>query len=289
MIVVTGADGIVGRAVCALLRTGETEFIPIVRHRKAYTPIEALVLNLANQTDFEALSGKRIDGIIHLAAAVPHSSYYPDTAESAELTRSIDRNVLSFCKQVDCPVVYMSTCGLYDRISPIVKCEEKSEIKIESPYFEAKFAGEQLFSAEALSVILRLAAPIGPGQKSTVVLSRFVIATRKNTPIRLWGTGKREQNFVDVRDVARLIHQAMLTPKRSVLNVASEKPTTMVELAKIVIEILNKGSVVFDDKIDPKENETARYSIEKAYELYKWKPEYLLYDSIRMIAEEEFE
>jgi UDP-glucose 4-epimerase len=289
LIVITGADGIVGRAICALLRAEAVDFLPIVRTRKVYTHPNALVLNLADSAEVSILPAQRIKAIVHLAAAVPHSSYYPDNAESAQLTCSIDQNLLAYSRRVDCPVVYMSTCGLYNKSSTDLKVEDSSEIGIQSPYFGAKYQGEKLFSNEALAVILRLAAPIGPGQKASVVLSRFLMAGRRNAPLRLWGSGKREQNFIDVRDVARLIHQTILHPKDGVLNVASEKPTTMFDLATSVVKVLQMGTVVFDDRVDPREDETARYSIQKAYELYGWTPIYSLEDSIKMIAEEEFE
>jgi len=290
MIIITGANGIVGRAVYDLLHKEKHDVIPIVHHRRNGTPSDARVLDLTKENSLNELADDDIDGVVHLAAAVPHSSRYPDTEESARLTRSIDRNVLSFCKSIDCPVIYMSTCGLYDRSSRSMKIEsESSQIRIESPYFSAKYHGEEIFSKEALSIILRLAAPIGPGQKASVVLSRFILAARANTPIQIWGTGNREQNFVDVRDVARLIHLALLSPKACLINVAGKQPITMLELAKSVIRVVNGGEITFSSKVDPKEGETARYSIRNAFNLYNWTPLYSLDESIRSIVDEEFE
>ena len=290
MIVITGADGLVGRAVCEYLRGANQKIIPIVHRKKDITSTDAIVADLSKANSFRYLKNIEITGLIHLAAAVPLSSYYPDTGESAELTRAIDNNVLSFCKTTKIPVIYMSTCGLYDRSSSIVKFEnDPSVIKIESPYLSAKYEGEVLFSNEVLAVIIRLASPIGIGQKASVVLSRFIMAARANMPLQIWGSGMREQNFIDVRDVAKLICDAIFHPKACLINVVNCQATTMVELAKNVIKTVGMGEVIFTNTVDPKEGETARYSIENAYKLYKWTPCYTLQDSIKWIVNEKFD
>ncbi|MCG6533121.1 MAG: NAD(P)-dependent oxidoreductase [Syntrophales bacterium LBB04] len=289
MIAITGADGLVGRAVCEYLRGANQRILPIVHRKKHITSADAIVIDLSKMNITRNLRNIDVTSLIHLAAAVPHSSYYPDTEESAELTRAIDNNVLSFCKTTKIPAVYMSTCGLYDRSSSIVKFEDDpSVIKIESPYFAAKHEGEALFSNEVFAVIMRLAAPTGFGQRANVVLSRFIMAARANIPIRIWGSGQREQNFIDVRDVSKLVLDAIIDPKACVINVANKQATTMVDLAKTVITTIAQGDVIFTNIVDPKEGETARYSIEKAYKLYKWTPHCTLQDSIKRIAGEEF-
>lgn len=290
MIVITGADGLVGRAVCEYLREANQKIIPVVHRRKDITSVDAIVIDLSKKNSLCGLINKGVKGVVHLAAAVPHSSSCLDTEESAKLTRAIDNNILSFCKSTKSPVVYMSTCGLYDRSSPTQKVEDDSSvIKIESPYFAAKHDGENLFSNEALAVIMRLAAPIGHGQRASVVLSRFIMAARSNMPIQIWGSGMREQDFIDVRDVAKLIRDAIFHPKACLINVASSQPATMVELAETVIKTVGMGEVIFSNTADPREKETARYSIKMAYEIYKWGPSFNLQDSIKWIVNESFD
>lgn len=289
MIVVTGADGVVGRAVCNRLNANGAPFIPVVRQRREFTAVGAYVMDLSHNDGLAALQESNISGIIHLAAAVPHSSYYPDNEQSAALTRAMDGNVLSFCKCLEIPVIYMSTCGLYDRANSAIKYEnDDSQIKIESPYFAAKRDGEKMFSSESPAVILRLAAPVGPGLSAGLVVSRFLSAARADASIRIWGSGAREQAFVDVRDVADLVCSAIVEPRAGVFNVAGNKPTTMVELAETVLGVVGKGSIEYSDRSDPREGETARYSITKVYEAYGWKPRRGLADSCKSIIEEDF-
>jgi len=284
LIVVTGADGIVGRAICVALKDAGQNVIPVVHRRRSETAPDAYVLDLADNQAFRVLEGKGVDTIIHLAAAVPHSSYYQDTEHSAELTRAIDRNVLILRESVGAQVVYMSTCGFYNRETLDVKFEnDSSNVRVTSPYFSAKYAGEKLFGQESDSVIMRLAAPIGPGLKASVVLNKFIKAVRSGQPITLWGTGGREQNFVDVRDVAELVCRVIANPQGCLINVASKRPSTMLELANTLIEVMGEGEIGFSNKADPKDGETARYSIAAAFELFGWEPMFSLEDSCRFV------
>lgn len=290
MIVVTGADGIVGRSVCNALTKLRKSVLPVVRQKRSFTAANAYIADLSLEGAFDALKDHHFESIVHLAAAVPHSINYPDTQRSADVTRRMDRNVKAFAEFSDIPVVYMSTCGLYDRSSKEVKYEDNvSQIRVEGPYFSAKLDGERLFETSRKATIIRLAAPIGPGLKTGIVLSRFIMAARGNMPIQIWGSGMREQNFVDVRDVAKLICDAIFHPKACLINVANSQATTMVDLAETVITTIGMGEVQFTNMVDPKERETARYSIEKAYKLYKWTPQYSLQDSIKRIADEKFD
>lgn len=290
MILVTGADGIVGRAVCGALSCAQHEYLPVVRRRQWMTAENAYVTDLAKPGTLVGLARLPIEAIVHLAAAVPHSANYPDTKLSADLTRCMDRNVDSLQQQLGVPLVYMSTCGLYDRSSSAVKHEgDVSAIRIESPYYSAKFDGERLFASGSQTTILRLSAPVGPGLKRSVVLGRFIMAVRSGATLQVWGSGSREQNFIDARDVADLVTRVIAKPRNCTMNVAAHAPTTMADLAKIVVAVAGKGSIEYSGQIDPHEGETARYSVSRALELYGWLPTHDLVDSCRLLLDEGFE
>lgn len=289
MIVVTGAGGLVGRAVCAELYAQGMNMSPVVRKHPNGLYKDPLIMDLSKDQDLVKYIKDVVSGVIHLAAAVPHSATYPDTEESANVTRQIDNNLLSAVKEWGCPVVYMSTCGVYDRSSPVIKHENDVEqIKIESPYFSAKYDGEAKFSTDSEAVILRLAAPIGVGLKAGLVVSRFVELARKNQVLQVWGTGMREQNFVDARDVAKIVIKAIRNPHEGVFNVASKQLITMRGLAQQVVEVVGLGRVEFPGVRDPRDDETARYSITLAQKIYGWVPQISLEDSLRNIAKIEF-
>jgi nucleoside-diphosphate-sugar epimerase len=290
MILVTGSDGIVGREICKKLQESAIPFLPATHRRKPHTLSQALPVDLAR--DLGPLEGylPKITAIVHLAAAVPHSVSYPDNEVSADYTRRMDRKICDLQSKLGVPVIYMSTCGLYDRSDVDIKHEDdQSQVFIKSPYFAAKADVEKMFLSGGVSTVLRLAAPIGAGIKPQLVLSRFIATARGSGVIKIWGDGTREQDFIDTADVADLILRILDQPRTMVLNVASGVPTSMLKLAEIVVSAIGAGSIVKATQSDPRDGETARYSIERAKECYSWSPARTLIHSIANMALEDFE
>lgn len=291
MILVTGADGIVGRAVCAQFAMLGLDYRPLVRRvKEGITLPQAEIVDLAKIEEVNYSKFSNVSSIVHLAAAVPHSCYYPDTIDTANLTRRIDSSIFALKSKLEIPIIYMSTCGLYDRKLDRVKFEDDVEaINPESPYFLAKLEGEDLFLQGDNATVLRLSAPVGPGMKSSVVLSKFITSARKNIPIGLWGSGLREQNFIDVVDVVRLIVKVIANPMTTVLNVAADQPITMADLARVVVKVVGSGSFEYTGDVDPRDSEKSYYSIDRARDLYDWYPSIDIVSSCRNILSEVFE
>lgn len=274
MIVVTGAAGVIGRALMARLRLDEIEAVGIRRED----------FDLASGASLPDFVGRQTDAIIHLAAAVPHSTHYPDTEFSATLTRTIDRTIYKAAVEWGCRVVYASTCSLYDKNVPAVKFEDTAlVIRPDSPYMQAKYEGEQLFGRLPSYSILRIPAPIGPGLPDMVVAKRFLIQAMAGQTIRVWGTGRREQNYVDVSDIADIFLRSVFSTSLGIFNIAAYAPTTMLELAAAITGVIGRGSFELAGIPDPFEHEYTRYSNVRAYEVLGWTPKVSLEDSIRLM------
>ncbi len=68
-ILVTGANGLVGRALCSALEQTEDHVVRAVR--ASTTPWEAPVGDLNESTDWSEALGQNTDVVVHLAAQVP--------------------------------------------------------------------------------------------------------------------------------------------------------------------------------------------------------------------------
>lgn len=276
MIVVTGASGVIGRALMARLRSDGIEAIGVRRE----------VFDLASGASLAAFIGRRPEAVVHLAAAVPHSTRYPDSEASAAMTRAADRTVRDAALEWDCRVVYASTCSLYDKHTATIKSEETPvAVRPHSPYMQAKHEGEKMFSALASHGILRVPAPIGPGLPDTVVAKRFFNQAVAGQTIRVWGTGSREQNYVDVRDIADIFLLAARSTSLGVFNISADEPTTMLELAAAMAKVIPQASFELAGVPDPLEQEYTRYSNARAREVLGWAPTASLEDSIRSMYE----
>lgn len=269
-VLVTGADGLIGRAVCRMLSSEGIDFLGITKSPGDDT--HGLAHDLTRQVPLVDVVNQPVSGIVHLAAAVPITRSCPDDLSSAESTRRIDRTILAAAYHWQCPVMYASTCGLYDSQLPNMKNEDcEGAIAPRTPYLAAKLDGEQRFLDYGNSVVMRIAAAVGPGQRKSTIVSRFIETARAGQPITLWGTGRRQQNFVSTADIAVFIGLALRSEERGVFNVASDTPTSMRTLAHEVVAVIGRGSVAYADVGDPEEGATAHYDTTRATKTFGWR------------------
>jgi len=277
MVVVTGSKGVIGRVVVKqLLESGI-----------AVEEVSRDIFDLSSGKDLTQFVDETPEAIIHLAAAVPYTGRYLDTEETAKLTNAIDHCVLDAARAWKARVVYSSGCSLYVRSSRSVLTEQSPiENNFTSPYLKAKKYGENLFINNSSCAILRVSAPIGPGLSEMAVAMKFYNLAISSQPINIWGSGTREQNYVDVRDIANAMVLAAKSNKIGVYNISSDAPVTMYELASNIIKVVGQGSIEMSGDQDVSENIYARYSNKLAGDVLGWRPTYALNDSIETMGRE---
>lgn len=266
---VTGASGVIGRGVLTGLtpnfdimkvgRSANSDLIVDLAHRQ---------IDLANEVPSPVY-------VIHLAAAVPRDSSIVDNDSSAAATMAIDDNIFNACKQWQCPVIYASGCSLYEPngTRKLIETDPLHE-KFSSPYLRAKEVGDRKFSSLKRSSVLRIAFPVGEGLSSACVIGKFLSQIEQKKEITVFGKGTREQDFIDVRDIADVIRLIMDKEAAGVFNVASSQPISMKELAELISILKGYGDVLVGTQDDQFDGTLARYEINKATIKLGWKPKY---------------
>lgn len=98
------------------------------------------------------------------------------------------------------------------------------------------------------TVIVRFFNTVGPRQVGDygMVLPRFVGAALAGTDLEVHGDGQQTRCFCDVRDVAEALPRLMESRDcwGRVFNVGSDKPISMLDLARRVIDVLGSRSRV---------------------------------------------
>jgi UDP-glucose 4-epimerase len=284
-VLLIGASGFIGRAIHKKLMASGVCVIAPGEINSTGAHGNRLRIDLS-KTDLSlgALASVCPDAIVHAAAAVPHSSLN-DTELNAERTRQIDHNIHHLQRHWNIPCIYLSGCSLYQSRG-VARCDEDGELKPPTeltPYLGAKRDGENLFRTRGDTIIFRLSSPVGAGLSTSTVVYRFIHAARMGNMLHVWGSGMREQDFIDVRDVARLI--ALCTRRRrfGIFNVATGTPTTMRELAENIVSIFRQGRVIVGQREDPEEGKTARYDTSRAMQAFDWEPCHSLQDSLRAL------
>ena len=222
--------------------------------------------------------------VIHAAAAIPHLSTH-NTQDTADRTRKIDRNLFEAVSLWQCPIIYFSGCNLYEKQID-TPSDELAPIRTDlenNPYLEAKYDGDKLFQSYPMSTIFRISSPIGTRLHTASVLAQFIHAATKDETLSVWGSGTREQDFIDTRDIANAARLVFIMSKFGVFNVASGNPTNMSCLARMVISVVGSGRLSISQIDDKKEEEKASYSIQKIANELNWQPSHSLINSIRWV------
>ena len=134
---VTGAAGLLGRAVCARL---SSEQQPVIATHRSSDPGDGLAEVMWARTDLREAGS--VDGmgelsaVVHLAAVIPGGSR-PIEDQAAE-NRAIDDNVFTAAVRRGIPVVYASTGALYAEPLPATGWSESGPISPVGPYLEEK-------------------------------------------------------------------------------------------------------------------------------------------------------
>ena len=188
---------------------------------------------------------QNIDGIFHEAGLtlVPESFEKPEEYHDVNVNGT--ENVFKIARKIGVKVVYASSSSVYGKTEkiPIKEDDPKNPI---NPYGKTKVEKDNLaekYSKEGCSIIgLRYFNVFGKGQTGTYagVITKFLECLKnKKAPI-IYGDGKQVRDFVSVEDVASANLQAMLSEiKNGFFNIGTGIPTTIFELAELMIKISN--------------------------------------------------
>ena len=225
---------------------------------------------------------KDVDLVFHLAAqtSVPLSIEKPQLTYETNVTGTL--NLLAACaKQKNCKLVLASTCAVYGD-SQYLPIDEKHPTCPISPYAESKLAAERYclgFSERKLccSVVLRFFNVYGPRQglnDYSGVITKFVENCRKGKSLTVFGDGLQSRDFVNVRDVVGAVLEAARNPKAEgeVLNIGSGKPTTVNELAEIVLGATRSNATVTHGATRAGDIKHSYADISKAQRLLGYQP-----------------
>ena len=235
---------------------------------------------------------QNIDGIFHEAGLtlVPESFEKPE--EYYDVNVNGTKNIFKIAKKISVKVVYASSSSVYGKTEkiPIKEDDPKNPI---NPYGQTKVEKDNLaekYSKEGCSIIgLRYFNVFGKGQTGTYagVITKFLECLKNKTAPIIYGDGKQVRDFISVEDVASANLQAMFSDtKKGFFNIGTGIPTTILELAELMIRISNNDTKpIFKEsrKGDVKQSQ-ADLSNTKKY--LDWHSKIQLEDGLKKIMDE---
>jgi UDP-glucose 4-epimerase len=218
------------------------------------------------QALFDIFKHENIDTCIHLAALSSVQDSITKPLETIQVNVIGTLNLLEACcdNNVD-NFVFASSAAVYGHPKTLPISEDHRTQPI-SPYGASKVAGEALVSSFRSSLkncqILRFFNVYGKGQTSHYagVITKFMERLSNRLPPIIYGKGNQTRDFVHVSDIVQaiiLVAEGMpnlsdSTDNVTTFNIGTGKPTSVLELANMLIDIYGLGGKlqpIFSDPI----------------------------------------
>lgn len=287
-IIVTGANGFIGQYVVEqLLKDGF--FIIGVDRNKDLIQRENYVsraINICNKDEVESVfkAVSEITGIIHLAADIDMIG-----SERTIQTNCVGTYYLAQCAVANRLKYFINMSSIPVIGTPIeLPITESHPVNPNTLYHITKFAGEKIVEnlcADYMNVLnYRISSPIGVNMSPRNFLSILLDRCTKNETIEIYGQGLREQNYIDVRDIAQAILCGIRSNTNGLFLIAGKKEVSNIRLAELCKKItLSKSQIVLGNREDIEENNCWKISIEKAQRELQFLPQYSIEETISWI------
>lgn len=230
-ILVTGADGFIGKSVCRVL---EEKKIQLYRGSRTN-------FNLTDLPQIsEFLLKNKITHVIHLAA-------HADCSDNLALFESNIEglyNLLLACKEAGVKsLVFASGNNVYGEENSFDIEETLAPLpSYKNTYALSKYVGELLIedalkNTDIRYCILRISDVYGPNQRFGNLIKAIVKSVKEGLPLKLYGEGKRTRDYIYVEDVARGLVFSAMNNISGIYNLSTGIGTDVNQLVKIAAEL----------------------------------------------------
>ncbi len=308
-ILVTGGAGFIGSHLCESLLEKNYKVIAL---DNLFSGSLDNIKKFSNNKNFKFVKGdvrnktllrkliNDVDKIYHLAAIVGVSVVVENPIENINVNIDGIRNVAEIALELNKKVLFTSSSEVYGKNTNTPLKENISESIFGSTsisrwsYGMAKALGEEyLYGLKekgmkfAIVRYFNCYGPRGINKRYKNVIPKFIEQSLKNEPITIFGSGKETRCYCYVKDTVKGTILAMENINEDVVNIGSNKETSIENLAKKIIDLTKSKSKII--KIEEKkvfkreyESSTKRVpAISKAKKSMAFKPEVTLNEGLK--------
>lgn len=152
LILITGANGTLGTAICEKLKDKHSILAPT-----------SIYLDVRNSAQVMSYASKPIELIIHLAAETDHIACEFSPLEPYMTNTIGTQNMVDLAEKCDCPIAYLSTGGIFDGKKDFYV--EKDKPNPINHYSKSKYFGEKLVGLYPKHFIFRTGWMMGGGPR----------------------------------------------------------------------------------------------------------------------------
>ena len=237
-ILVTGANGFVGRNLLNALESSDWDIIPLV-HRESGLSGE-IVLDFCSE-DFNQQINMlpEVDVIVHVGAKIGWDKsqkpalFIPNVLATAEMVK--------WAKKISAYFLFASTAIVCGVRNPHITSESKPNP--DTDYGYSKWLAEEMIRMSGVEhAILRIAGVFGRGGPQHLGLNKAIDgALNGETPMQ-YGSGKIKRNYIYVEDLVNVIIYCMANQVEGTHLVAGSSVNTVAEMLQIICDKSTAGS-----------------------------------------------
>jgi dTDP-glucose 4,6-dehydratase len=302
--VVTGGAGFVGSNLCRALLARGTEVVAV---DNLITGDRANVADLVPRAGFSMVEHDvtqpipvegPLDAVLHFASPASPPAYLALPLETLAVGSDGTRNALDLARDRGARFVLASTSEVYG--DPLEHPQRETyygnvnPIGPRSVYDEAKRFAEAITIAYHRSLgvdvrLVRIFNTYGPGlaPRDGRVVSNFMVQAMRGESLTVHGDGTQTRSFCFVDDLVRGV-LALLdveAPASRVVNIGNPDELTVLELAKLTLEIVGSTSDVVFQPPYPDDPTQRRPDITLATQMLGWTPVVELRDGLGRLHE----
>jgi UDP-glucuronate decarboxylase len=239
----------------------------------------------------------KVDAILNFACPASPVNYQKDPVRTIETNFLGMINMLHLANETGARIIQASTSEIYG--DPTQSPQKESywgnvnPIGIRSCYDEGKRAAETLCfdyrrQHDLDTRVIRIFNTYGPNMAigDGRVVSNFIVQALRNEPINIYGDGKQTRSFCYVSDLVEGIYKLLQLDKNpeTPINLGNPNEFTILELAKVVIEITNSMSKIVNNPLPLDDPKQRCPDISLAKSTLNWKPTIELREGIEKTA-----
>ena len=227
----------------------------------------------------------KVDAILNFACPASPVNYQKDPVRTIETNFLGMINMLHLANETGARIIQASTSEIYG--DPTQSPQKESywgnvnPIGIRSCYDEGKRAAETLCfdyrrQYNLDTRVIRIFNTYGPNMAigDGRVVSNFIVQALRNEPINIYGDGKQTRSFCYVSDLVEGIYKLLQLDKNpdTPINLGNPNEFTILELAKVVIEITKSKSEIVNNPLPLDDPKQRCPDISLAKSTLNWKP-----------------
>lgn len=257
-VLITGAAGNVGSALSqALLKRNYSvvcvDNLSTGSRRKLPQSHDRFRFIKADANDYGEISSifyaHRFDYVFHYAAVVGVKRTLDNPLAVLQDIEGF-KNVLSLAKNCGVRRVFFSSSSeVYGEPVTLPQNEQTTPLNSRLPYAIVKNLGEAFFRSYQQEhglpyTIFRLFNTYGPNQSEDFVVPRFLRSALRSDPITIFGDGSQSRTFCYVDDTIETMIGCLERNLfvNDVLNVGSDVEYTILDIAKLILQITGSSS-----------------------------------------------